>query len=104
MTLFVYGLHSTSSLGIAVLLRASCHVRIHPPQAQRNRLGFPQPGDAYWTPDTIEAVSHHYAGKVSGWNGPEGIVPEPMAMDEYRYVPLLPTTLTDRLDPRCMTR
>ena len=51
--------------------------------SQRNRLGFPAPGNAYWTPDTCQAVSHHYAGKASGWNGPEGIVPTPMDMSEY---------------------
>lgn len=50
---------------------------------QRNRLGFPAPGNDYWTPDTIQAVSHHYAGPASGWNGPEGIVPTPMDMSEY---------------------
>jgi hypothetical protein len=32
--------------------------------AQRNLLGFPQPGDAYWTADTIEGVADHYPGIV----------------------------------------
>ena len=34
-------------------------------------LRLHQVGSAYWTPDTIEAVSHHYGGAVSGWNGAE---------------------------------
>ena len=36
-----------------------------------------------WTDDTIHAVSHHYAGAVSGWSGPEGAKPDPMDMSEY---------------------
>jgi len=50
---------------------------------QRTLLGFPQPGNDYWTDDTINAVSHHYAAAVSGWNGPEGAPPSPMDMTEY---------------------
>lgn len=36
---------------------------------QRGLLGFPLPGDAYWTEDTITAVGKRYAAKVPGEQG-----------------------------------
>lgn len=51
--------------------------------AQRTLFGFPPPGNAYWTDDTIAAVRDHYAAAVSGWSGPEGKLPAPMDMSDY---------------------
>lgn len=36
---------------------------------QRGLLGFPLPGDAYWTEDTVAAVGKRYAAKAPGEQG-----------------------------------